>query len=90
MIGTIFAIIIGALLLIAGIILFAFADLDFYPLYWFMSVIGTIVVMKGLWSLKESEEIKPMDVYQGNTTLQYTIVDGVVTDSTVVWKPYKE
>lgn len=27
-----------------------------------------------------------MDVYQGNTTLEYTIVDGVKVDSTVVWK----
>ena len=27
-----------------------------------------------------------IDVYQGKTTLKYTIIDGVVTDSTVVWK----
>lgn len=27
-----------------------------------------------------------MDVYQGKTTLKYTIVDGVKTDSCVIWK----
>jgi hypothetical protein len=27
-----------------------------------------------------------MDVYQGKTTLEYTVVDGVKVDSTVVWK----
>lgn len=27
-----------------------------------------------------------IDVYQGETTLKYTVIDGVVIDSTVVWK----
>ena len=27
-----------------------------------------------------------MEVYQGKTTIEYTIVDGVKIDSTVVWK----
>jgi hypothetical protein len=27
-----------------------------------------------------------MDVYQNKTTLKYTIIDGVKTDSVVVWK----
>jgi hypothetical protein len=30
--------------------------------------------------------IYPMDVYSGKTTLEYTVVDGVKTDSCVVWK----
>lgn len=30
--------------------------------------------------------ITPMDVYQGKTTLEYTIVDGVKVDSCVIWK----
>lgn len=30
--------------------------------------------------------ITPMDVYKGKTTIQYTIVDGIKTDSCVVWK----
>jgi hypothetical protein len=28
----------------------------------------------------------PMDVYQGKTTLEYKVVDGVKVDSTVIWK----
>lgn len=28
----------------------------------------------------------PIDVYQGKTTLEYKVVDGVKVDSTVVWK----
>lgn len=33
--------------------------------------------------------ITPMDVYQGKTTLEYKVVDGVKVDSTVVWKNNK-
>lgn len=33
-----------------------------------------------------SPSIAPMDVYSGKTTLEYTIVDGIKTDSCVVWK----
>jgi hypothetical protein len=32
------------------------------------------------------DEPKAMDVYQNKTTLKYTVVDGVKTDSTVIWK----
>lgn len=40
--------------------------------------------------LKEQLEKTPsaMDVYNGKTTLKYTIVDGVKTDSTVIFKNY--
>lgn len=30
--------------------------------------------------------ITPMDVYQGKTTLEYTVVDGVKVDSCVIFK----
>lgn len=30
--------------------------------------------------------ITPIDVYNGKTTLEYTIVDGIKMDSCVVWK----
>lgn len=33
-----------------------------------------------------SKEPMAIDVYQGKTTLKYTIVDGVITDSVVVFK----
>lgn len=36
-----------------------------------------------------SKEPMAIDVYQGKTTLKYTIVDGVVTDSVVVFKEKK-
>lgn len=32
------------------------------------------------------EEPTAMDVYKNKTTLKYTIVDDVKTDSTVIWK----
>ncbi len=32
------------------------------------------------------KEIKPIDVYRGNTTLEITYKDGVAVDSVVVWK----
>lgn len=31
-------------------------------------------------------EPKAIDVYQGKTTLKYTVIDGMVKDSTVVFK----
>ena len=39
-------------------------------------------------SLINHFEPKPqaIDVYQGKTTLEYKVRDGVYTDSTVVWK----
>lgn len=33
-----------------------------------------------------SDSPTAMDVYQGKTTLEYVVVDGHVTDSTVIWK----
>lgn len=33
-----------------------------------------------------SDDPTAMDVYQGKTTLEYVVVDGQVTDSTVTWK----
>lgn len=32
------------------------------------------------------EDPTAMDVYQGKTTLEYVVVDGQVTDTTVIWK----
>ena len=33
----------------------------------------------------EKNEPRAMDVYQGNTTLEYTVVNGIKTDSIVIW-----
>ena len=40
----------------------------------------------GINLICEYNEITPMDVYKGNTTLKYTIIDGIKTDSVVIWK----
>lgn len=33
-----------------------------------------------------SQDPTAMDVYQGKTTMEYVVVDGQATDSTVIWK----
>ena len=57
--------------------------------YWGF-VIGMIIasaVFIGLHIKSIKYYPQAIDVYQGETTLKYTVIDGVVTDSTVVWKP---
>lgn len=39
-----------------------------------------------LFAILSRDEVKPMDVYKGKTTLKYEVVDGIKVDSTVVWK----
>lgn len=48
----------------------------------FSFVVGGIAILDDV----SNPSIKPMDVYQGKTTLKYEVVDGVKVDSTVVWK----
>lgn len=45
------------------------------------SILGLIVSFYFI-----SDDPTAMDVYQGKTTLEYVVVDGQVTDSTVIWK----
>lgn len=54
----------------------------------YMSVFGFVMYNNGRKDmLKEiNERPSAMDVYQGKTALQYTIVDGVKKDSMVVFK----
>lgn len=44
-------------------------------------ILGVIVAF-----ITMSNDPTAMDVYQGKTTLEYVVVDGQVTDSTVIWK----
>ena len=44
-------------------------------------ILGVIVLFCSM-----SDDPTAMDVYQGKTTLEYVVVDGQVTDSTVIWK----
>lgn len=47
------------------------------------AIMGALI---GIAIYVDVDHITPMDVYQGKTTLEYTIIDGVKVDSTVVWK----
>lgn len=48
-------------------------------------VVGIIITLICTLALVFNE-IKPIHVYQGKTTLEYKVVDGEVIDSCVVWK----
>ena len=50
-------------------------------------VVGMIIILS-LCAVFNHFEPQPqaIDVYQGKTTLEYKVRDGVKTDSTVVWK----
>ena len=57
--------------------------------YWTF-VVGMIIasaIFIGLHAILVNDYPQAIDVYQGKTTLKYTVIDGIVTDSTVVWKP---
>ena len=45
-----------------------------------------ITVLLFVYSVREYQEPKAIEVYQGKTTLEYTVKDGVKTDSVVVYK----
>lgn len=53
-----------------------------------MSFLTGIIFLVNIYFFMEflNPSIYPMDVYKGKTTIQYTIVDGIKTDSCVVWK----
>ena len=56
--------------------------------YWGF-VVGMIIasaIFIGLHAKLVNDYPQAIDVYQGKTTLKYTVIDGIVTDSTVVWK----
>lgn len=85
--------VVGIILLILGIALFIIGRIaDFNDWDCNKSVIGWLVsgmITFGIILIciaQSNNKITPMDVYQGKTTLQYTIVDGVKIDSVVVWK----
>lgn len=44
------------------------------------------IIAVGIFLLALNTTPTAMDVYQNKTTLKYTVVDGVKTDSVVVWK----
>lgn len=48
--------------------------------------LGFAIVLLFWFSVKEYHEPKAIDVYRGKTVLEYTVKDGVVVDSVVVYK----
>jgi membrane-bound ClpP family serine protease len=76
-------IIVGLIILIIGIICL-FAGLKGWD--FLFGVIGAYMLSGGIMMYEESHKPTAIDVYQGKTTLEYTIKDGVVTDSVVVFK----
>ena len=55
---------------------------------WCGWLIGVLFILEIICISESTSEPCPnaMDVYQGKTTLEYTIRDGEVIDSIVVWK----
>ena len=83
--------IFGVLIIIVAMLVFLcsfFSDDDSIAAGTCVGCIITLMVECGISLITEERnpEIKPLDVYQGKTTLEYTIKNGVVTDSVVVWK----
>ena len=48
----------------------------------FALILGTLLIGSAYYFSKPTA----LDVYQGKTTLQYTIIDGIKTDSIVIFK----
>ena len=52
-----------------------------------LGILGDIVFcVMSIGAILESNEPKAMEVYQGKTTLEYKVKDGVKVDSVVVYK----
>ena len=48
--------------------------------------LGFVIVLLFWFSVEEYHEPKAIEVYQGKTTLEYTVKDGVKVDSIVVYR----
>jgi membrane-bound ClpP family serine protease len=68
-------IIVGLIMLIIGVICLSKEESGWAFLF---GVMGAYTFSGGLMMLQENYKPKAMDVYQGKTTLEYTIKDGVV------------
>lgn len=85
------AIIVG-LIVIGLIVLIKFISRSDYGDMSTGVFLGTLLAVCGMIEIVIISDIiaepktKPMDVYQGKTTLEYTIRDGEVIDSVVVFK----
>lgn len=79
-------IIIGLIVLMAHISRYCNDDLNIGFFFGFWLIICVVIEIGMIIDITEEPKPTPMDVYQGKTTLEYTIRDGEVIDSVVVWK----
>lgn len=79
-------IIVGLIVLINFLSSRSCGDLDTGVILGMMVTILCVIEIGILSKIIEEPKPTPMDVYQGKTTLEYTVRDGVKIDSVVVWK----
>ena len=88
--ALIFAAILSILSL-AGFVAFVIIDEKYDDTRGFIFVMTVLIIVSNstliaaiATTLKDNPTA--MDVYQGKTTLEYTVVDNVITDSTVIFR----
>lgn len=79
-------IVIGLIILINHISRYSNGDFDTGFFFGICLTVVCIIEIGIVSNIIEEPKPTPMDVYQGKTTLEYTIRDGEVIDSVVVFK----
>lgn len=79
-------IIIGLIVLKIHISHYCSDDLNVGFFFGFWLIICVVIEIGIVSDIIGEPKPTPMDVYQGKTTLEYTIRDGIKVDSVVVWK----
>lgn len=73
--------------LLAGVLSVIFVEGDYAASTFSLSFCSIVsIVLLSVAICKLSNEPKAIEVYQGKTTLEYTIIDNIKTDSVVVYK----
>lgn len=73
--------------LLAGVLSVFFVEGDYSASIFSLSFCSIVsIVLLSVAICKLSNEPKAIEVYQGKTTLEYTIIDNIKTDSVVVYK----
>lgn len=79
-------IIIGLIVLINHISRYCSDDLSIGMFFGIWLIICLVIEIGMIIDITDEPKPTPMDVYQGKTTLEYTIRDGEVINSVVVFK----
>ena len=82
----ILGIITGLIVLINHISRYCSGDLGIGMFFGIWLIICVVIEIGMIIDITDEPKPTPMDVYQGKTTLEYTIRDGEVIDSVVVFK----